>query len=106
MPVIPPTPLDALWALRRACGYFWVTDPLYGALGDGTNETTKIEAARAAAEAASGILFFPPGKTFIYTPTGTGTYLKTWARGGIIGGGPTSVLKVSATSGNYQAIFY
>ena len=48
-------------------GWFDVTDPAYGAVGDGTtNDTLAIQAAIDAAEAADGgIVFFPPGEYLV-----------------------------------------
>jgi hypothetical protein len=85
-------------------GIFPVTDPLYGAKGDGaTDDTTAIRAALAAAIAAKGVLYFPPG-TYLVAPTTTagltlGNNLEV--RGA--GEGLTTI-KVSASAGNWAKL--
>jgi hypothetical protein len=60
--------------------WFDVTDVAYGAKGDGvTDDSAAVQAAATAASAASGVLYFPPGATFLINSTvalGSNTTLK------------------------------
>lgn len=56
------TDMDAAFAAVSGPRYFNVKSEAYGAVGDGvTNDRASIQAAMDAANAAGGIVFFPPG---------------------------------------------
>jgi polygalacturonase len=81
----------------------------YGAVGDGvTDDTTAINSAISAVEAAKGVVYFPPGTYRVGTFTGTGiTRRAITAKAGVtlLGASRESVtIKIPAATGNYFAI--
>jgi len=50
------------WPAERARGRYWVTDPMFGAVGDGTtDDSSAIDACIAAAGEETGTVLFPAG---------------------------------------------
>lgn len=82
-------------AIASSVQFFNVQDPTYGAVGDGvTDDSSAIDAAITAAEAVSGIVYFPQGTYLI------GTALSFNDNITLLGCGPyASVLNFNFTSG-------
>lgn len=98
----PAQVTTAQWALRRALGEFWITDPAYGASTATADNRATIQAAIEAATVFGGKVVIPAG-TFNVIPSGAGTYLI--ARSGVtiklMNG---AVLRVADGTGNFKTL--